>query len=50
MIVENIVSYQKVTKVTEVTAISTSCTSYEIVQQDENSVTFVTSVTLGECI
>ena len=49
MIVENIVSY-KVTKVTQVTAISFSCTSYEIVQQNENCVTFVTSVTLGECI
>ncbi len=45
----NIVSY-KVTKVTQVTAISFSCTSYEIVQQNENCVTFVTSVTLGECI
>ena len=45
----NIVSC-KVTKVTQVTAISSSCISYEIVQQNENSVTFVTSVTFGECI
>ena len=44
----NIVSY-KVTKVTQVTAFSSYCTSYEIVQQNENSVTFVTSVTFGEC-